>query len=291
MISKRTRVIEKLMDFIRFKRIVSKMMLNPGRRKRYLLPPEALLRHFSPEKLIINNRQCFSFRSAENPKKHIFYFHGGAYTLQPNMLHWRIISRILKKVPCKITFMEYPLTPEHSCSDAINVAADIYLKLCHPEKEEIILMGDSAGGGLALSLAQKINNENINPRPSKIILLSPWLDVSMKSKIPEGLAARDMILDRDTLKTVGDKYAGELNKDNYLCSPLYGDFTDIGEIAIFTGTNDILNIEAKKLKEKLRKGNARIAYHEYKEMQHVWIGFPIPEAIDALEKVCLFIMK
>jgi acetyl esterase/lipase len=291
MISKRAKVIEKILGFIRFKNIVSKMMLNPRRRKKYLLPPEALLRHFNPEKLNINNRECFSFSSVEDPKKHIFYFHGGAYTLQPNMLHWRIISRILKKVPCKVTFIEYPLTPEHTCNDAVNVASDIYLELCDPEKEEIILMGDSAGGGLALSLAQSIKVNDITPEPSKIVLLSPWLDVSMEWKIPEDLAAKDLILDRDTLKIIGKKYAGKINTGNYLCSPLYGDVSDIGEIAIFTSTNDILNIQAKRLKEKVIKDGGSIEYHEFKDMQHIWIGFPIPEARDAMEKVCLFIER
>ena len=291
MISKRAKAIEKILGFIQFKRIVSKMMLNPGRRKKYLLPPEVLLRHFDPEKLNINNRECFSFRSTKDPEKHIFYFHGGAYTLQPNMLHLRIISRILKRVKCKITFIDYPKTPEYTCNDAINVATGIYLELCEPGKEEIILMGDSAGGGLALSLAQSIKINDIIPEPSKIVLLSPWLDVSMESKTPEDLAARDMILDSDTLKVIGKKYAGKLNTDSYLCSPLYGKFKDIGDIAIFTSTNDILNIQAKKLREKFIKESGSIVYHEYEDMQHIWIGFPIPEARDAMEKVCSFINK
>jgi acetyl esterase/lipase len=207
------------------------------------------------------------------------------------MLHWRIINNILKRVDCKISFVEYPLTPEHTCIDAIHVATDIYQELYDPGKEEIILMGDSAGGGLALSLAQNINIKSIMPKPSKIILLSPWLDVSMGSKIPKELAEKDLILDKDTLKVVGKKYAGKLNTDNYLCSPLYGDLTDIGEISIFTSTSDILNIEARKLKEKVLKSGGSIDYHEYKDMQHVWIGFPIPEARDAMDKIYRFINK
>jgi acetyl esterase/lipase len=291
MISKRAKIIEKSIGFTRFKRMVSKMMLNPRRSNKYLLPPEILLRHFNPEKLNISNRDCFSFRSTQDPEKHIFYFHGGAYTLQPNMLHWRIINNILKRVDCKISFIDYPLTPEHTCRDAIYMALDAYLDLYGSEDKEIILMGDSAGGGLALSLAQKIKRDNINPKPSKIVLLSPWLDVSMGSKIPKDLAAKDLILDEDTLKIIGKKYAGKLNTENYLCSPLYGNFADIGEIAIFTSTNDILSIDANKLKEKVLKGGGTIDYHEYEDMQHIWIGFPIPEARDAMDKICSFINK
>ena len=83
------------------------------------------------------------------------------------------IKNILKKVPCTITFIDYPLLPEYDCMDVFSMVKDSYLDSCSAEDREIILMGDSAGGGLALALAQNINMENIYPKPSKIILLSP----------------------------------------------------------------------------------------------------------------------
>ena len=84
---------------------------------------------------------------------------------------------------------------------------------------------------------------------------------------------------------IGKKYAGELDTKHYLCSPLYGDLTNIGEIAIFTGTSDILNFQANILKDKIITNKDNLSYYEYKGMQHVWMGFPIPEATDAMEKV------
>jgi len=291
MISKQARLIAKIMSIIGLKHIISKMMLNPKRNNKSQLPPKSILRKYNTKSFSINNRNCFSFRSIENPEKHIFYFHGGAYTLQANMMHWRIIEHILKKIQCKITFVDYPLVPECTCIDALNMVMNAYLDLCNSGQQEIVLMGDSAGGGLALSLAQKIKANNIKPKPSKIILLSPWLDVSMENEISEDQAARDLILNKSTLKIIGKKYAGELNTKSYLCSPLYGNTVDIGEIALFTGTSEILNAEAKKLKKKVLKSNSDLVYHEYKDMQHVWVGFPIPEAKDAMEEVYAFIKK
>jgi len=291
MISKKARLIAKIMSIVRFKRIISKMMLNPKRHNKYQLPPKSILRKYNTQSFDIDNRKCFSFGSIEDTDKHIFYFHGGAYTLEANMMHWHIISNILKKIQCRVTFVDYPLVPEYTCTDATSMAMNAYLSLCNSDEQEIILMGDSAGGGLALSLAQNINVNNILPKPSKIILLSPWLDVSMENDISKDQEARDLILDKNTLKIIGKKYAGELNTHNYLCSPLYGNVTNIGKIALFTGTSDILNAEAKKLKDKVLRSNSSLVYHEYEDMQHVWVGFPVPEAKDAMEKVYSFIIK
>lgn len=206
-------------------------------------------------------------------------------------MHWKIIKHILNEIDCTITFINYPLVPEYTCFDTINMVMDAYSYLCNSSNQEIILMGDSAGGGLALALAQNISANNINSKPSKIILLSPWLDVSMQNEISEDLAARDLILDENTLKIIGKRYAGELNSANHLCSPLYGNLTDIGEIALFTGTSDILNGQAKILKDKVHENNGSLVYYEYENMQHVWVGYPIPEAKDALNKVCAYIKK
>jgi epsilon-lactone hydrolase len=90
---------------------------------------------------------------------------------------------------------------------------------------------------------------------------------------------------------VGKKYAGDLNSKNPLCSPLYGNLMDVGEVALFTGTNDILYVQAKRLRDSLVSHNQKVSYYEYEKMQHVWIVFPIPEAENALNIAASFINK
>ncbi len=291
MISKKAKLLEKAIGNIGIKNIVSKMMLNPNRFNKYEEPPKNFLRKYNTQSFKINDRNCFSINSTENPSKHILYFHGGAYTMQANKMHWQIIDYILKEIQCTITFVDYPLVPEYTCIDTINMVINVYSYLCNSDNQEIILMGDSAGGGLALALAQYVNSNNLMPKPSKIVLFSPWLDVSMENDITEDQATKDLILDKDTLKIIGNRYAGDLSNKDYLCSPLYGNVAHIGEIALFTGTSEILNTQAKILKDKVLIENGSLSYHEYENMQHVWVGFPIPEAKDAMEKVCAFIKK
>ena len=171
--------------------------------------------------------------------------------------------------------MDYPLAPEHQCKDNVRTVMDIYQYLFKPgNTQKRVLMGDSAGGGLALVMAQIIKNEGIVPKPQKIVMLSPWLDISMETEIPETLQESDFMLDRDQLKKNGIEYAGELSTKDALCSPYYGDSFGVGEMALFMGTQDILYIDALRFKKKAERENYDLTFYEYKDMQHDWVLFP-----------------
>ena len=131
-------------------------------------------------------------------------------------------------------------------------------------------MGDSAGAGLALALSQKLKTENIE-QPSKIILLSPWLDVSMKNPDAELIEKNDIMLKIDSLKRAGKLYAGNSNTDNYLISPINGSIEDLPEISIFIGTHDILYPDCIKLKNKLKEQKVAFNFFEYPKMFHDWM--------------------
>lgn len=289
MISKRARIFEKGLSSFGMRRIIANIMLNPKRNQKCDEPPKRFYKKYTVEHCVIDNNKCITIKHAVNPQKHIFYFHGGAYTIQAKKTHWHIVDRLLQKTQCTITFVNYPLAPEFTCPDTINMISKAYAYFCEAGDQETILMGDSAGGGLALALALLIKQNYDLPQPSKLVLLSPWLDVSMQISTSAELEKSDLLLDKEVLKAVGKKYAGELSTKDPLCSPLYGNLMDIGAVAMFTGTNDILHVQAKRLRDILADKNQKIAYYEYEAMQHVWIAFPIPEAEEALNQVAAFI--
>lgn len=291
MMSRPARFLEKSFKAIGMRNIIAKTMLNPKRRNKNEEPPKRFYMKYITEAHVIHGCKCVTIRKTENPQKHILYFHGGAYTMQAQKSHWRIVDALLQRTGCSITFINYPLSPEHTCKDTISMATEAYSFYCGTGETEIILAGDSAGGGLALSLAQQINRKGIMPKPTKLVLFSPWLDLSMRDLIPEELEQRDLVLDKDVLKTVGQRYSGDLEPTDPACSPLYDDFTGIGEIALFTGTSEILNVQAKQLRDLLKSDGRNVSYFEYEAMQHAWIAFRIPEAEDALDKAAWFINK
>ena len=139
------------------------------------------------------------------------------------------------------------------------------------KKENLIIMGDSAGGGMALALVEKIEQEKITT-PSKTILISPWLDISMENEEIKKVQEKDKMLNAELLKIAGISYAGsEENIKNYLVSPIYGPLESLENIIIYTGTNDILNPDVHLLKQKAKDKQTHIEIKETKEAVHDWL--------------------
>lgn len=264
------------------------MLNNP----KYNTPPKFIGSKYAVENFVVSNRNCYTMSPSQDTCIHIIFLHGGAYRYPSTFFHWVLIDSIMKEVPCKTTFVDYPLAPEHKCKENVSAMMDVYNKLFKKcDNQKIVLMGDSAGGGLALVMAQLIKSQNITPKPKKVVLLSPWLDISMETEIPKELQKKDVVLDRDILKKSGIDYAGALDTKDPLCSPFYGDSKDVGEIALFIGTQDILYIDALRFKKKARKENYDLDFHEYKDMLHDWVLFPINETAEAIKKIAQFIKK
>ncbi len=201
----------------------------------------------------------------------VLFLHGGAYYANITRMHWRLIEQLALSTGARFIVPDYPLAPEKSCIDAYQFMDQVYAQLLadYPTAD-IVLMGDSAGSGLALGYAQKLYMESIR-QPSRIILLSPWLDVSMTNPDLTHYEHRDKILSIDGLKIAGKAWAGEADVTDYRVSPLYGSFRLPGKISIFTGTNDLLVADARKLKHILEEQQIAFDYFEYPEMFHDWV--------------------
>jgi len=290
LISREAKMVEKTIRSIGVNNFTKKIVLTPLRLSKFLEPPKSIYKKHQVRIYEVMGRKCVNVKSAQSPAKHIMYFHGGAYSAQPTKPHWSLVDYMLTNAPLEVTFVNYPLAPEHKCPQTIEMAKAAYKAAFTGSTQEIILMGDSAGGGLAMAMAQVIERENILPKPDKIVLLSPWLDISMGDKLPEALEESDPVLDKDTLKEAGVNYAGDTDTKDFRCSPIYGKFTGEWQIAVFTGTYDILNYQANKLKDMINDSE-KLSFYEYEEMLHVWMLFPIPEARDAKEQIMEFIAK
>ncbi len=143
-------------------------------------PPRKILEFCHVHTHQINGSNVFTLTPKQKgSNKHILYLHGGAYVGGFVKVHWNFLAYLLQHLQCSITAPDYPLAPKYTYKEAFEVVATTYkslLESVHPDN--LILMGDSAGGGFALALAQKMRNETV-PTPSQLILLSPWLDITL----------------------------------------------------------------------------------------------------------------
>ena len=218
-------------------------------------------------------RKVFTIRdkSTEENTKYILYFHGGSYVAEATNNHWEFLKKIAKDTGYTIIMPDYPLTPKYNYKEVYNVVEPLYNQIIEKVgKSNLILMGDSAGGGLALGLYEKITQDNIET-PAKTILISPWLDVRLENDNIKDVEKNDTILNKETLKLAGIAYAGNDGINSYMVNPIDGDLSKIENVEIFIGTYDILNPDCKLLKEKANEVGKDIEIKEYDQAKHIWL--------------------
>ena len=221
------------------------------------------------------DRNIFIVKSKNETKSNIkiLYFHGGSYMAEATKQHWEFIENLVNDTGATVILPDYPLTPKYNYKDVFNMVIPLYKEIQQKinVNNELILMGDSAGGGLALALLESLTQEENIVMPSKTILISPWLDVRLNNSEIEKSQEKDKKLNKEALKLSGIAYAGEDGINSYLVNPIDGDLSKLTNLTIFTGTNDILNPDVHVLQEKAKQMDVRIDVKEYENATHIWL--------------------
>ncbi|MDR2828429.1 MAG: alpha/beta hydrolase [Acholeplasmatales bacterium] len=219
----------------------------------------------------------------------ILYFHGGGYINDLFSTHWRFFKEIINKTSVSLTAVRYPLAPNSNHKDVFDSSTLTYLDwIQRNEGKKLILMGDSAGGGLALALAMWARDNNYT-KVNQLILISPWLDVSMSNLTIKKVDRKDPLLSVDDLKKAGLWFASkESVKDPYI-SPIYGKHNDLPNISLFTGTADILYPDIDLFSKKIKPD--KIKYYVYEKMIHDFVLFKTVESVVASEDIISEVTK
>jgi acetyl esterase/lipase len=259
--------------------------IHPGHTAEFR-PSKRLAKACHVETSEISGQPVLTIRPKSNANdQFILFFHGGAYLRNAVKPHWDFVYLLVQQFGYTVVFPDYPLAPANGYQEVHGMIEACYQEMVAKHNPgKVILMGDSAGGGLALVLAQKLRDSTVK-QPGHIILLSPWLDLSLTNPgIPE-IEKKDALLLVKGLKAAGVAYAKDLSTRNPLVSPIYGDFLRLGKISVFTGTFDILFADARKFKGMCDQQGIEINYHEYPAMIHDWMILGFPESQQVLEQI------
>ena len=217
----------------------------------------------------------------ENNSKAIIYMHGGAYIGEINYQHLLYCRMLSRKLGAYVIAPVYPLAPNHKSMECFDVIEALYKKLLE-RHENLIIMGDSAGGGFALSFCQYLKTVEL-PQPDKIIAFSPWVDISMSN--PPYDNENDPILGEIGLREVGRSWAGDLDVKDYRVSPLYGDNKGLADALIFAGTNEIFYEDIERYVCNLKNDGVDVKFVIGEGMFHIYPLFPSPEARKAFKEI------
>jgi acetyl esterase/lipase len=225
--------------------------------------------------------------SGSSPGTTIVYLHGGGYVSEITGWHWRLIRQLVREVPARVVAPIYPLAPRATADRVVPEASRLLGEVVE-ESGPVVLAGDSAGGGMAVAASCLLRDRGA-AQPSRLVLISPFLDVTMTDERQLALAPKDKMLRRPGLREAGRLYAGSLDLDDPLVSPIYGDLRGLPPVSVFTGTHDLLDPDSRRLAELAREAGVPLELHEVRGAPHAFPVLPTRQGAAAraqLVEIC-----
>ena len=221
-------------------------------------------------------------------KNIIIYLHGGVYTYGNINAYRAMVSHLARSLNAPIVYIEYSLSPEHPFPTANNEVLKVYtaLKKKYPGYK-ITIIGDSAGGGLAITLVHDAQEANL-PIPDAIALISPWIDLKCVNNSYATKQAVDPILNKDFLYSHALMYAGNKMKE---ADPSELKFKKFPPVFLLVGTNEVLNDDSKNFYSYIKPIQAKAKLKEFPGQTHVWVFSNVnaPASVEAISDIKEFI--
>lgn len=228
--------------------------------------------------------------SPKHAQGHLLYLHGGAYCIGGPNSHKDMVARLAKFTGRTVWLIDYRLAPEHPFPAARDDALAAYQALLDDTGEAPVVAGDSAGGGLTLSLALTLRDQGITLPPS-LVLFSPWVDLTCSGGTLTSNQAVDPMLNPDWLTASSKLYAGATAVTDPGVSPLYGDFSGLPKVLIQVGSDEILLDDSLRLEAQMKAAGADVTLHQYQGLWHVFQihASLLSRSRQAMEQVAAFI--
>ena len=251
---------------------------------RFNLPPtvarfalERLSRVFpQPKGVKLRQLRIAGVRAEEiKPQAHtsqmIFHIHGGAFFVGSIKTHRAFLSEIALRSQMQVLHLDYPLAPENKFPEAGDAIYDVYQTLLAQgvQPKDIIVSGDSCGANLALALALRLKEEDKTQLPSGLILMSPFLDLTLTGESLRYNQKHDALLCTEGLEAGIDFYVPKhLDPSIATISPLFGDFAGLPPTLVQIGSKEILLSDAQRFEIKAKEAKVDVEYKLYTGMWH-----------------------
>ena len=222
------------------------------------------------------------------PGRTLLYLHGGGFVSPLDRAHWRYVARLARRFDLRVVLPEYPLAPAHSWRDSHEALLRLFEQVAIESPGGVVLAGDSAGGGYALALAQAIAARP-GPQPTRLVLVSPWVDLTDQTPGTVEAAGRDPWLKLSRLRLFGQWWAGDDDVTRAEVSPLNGDLTGLPPALMWCGTHDLLQPQCRLLADRAAAQAWDLRYVEEPGLIHVYPILPVPEARRALAELTDFL--
>jgi acetyl esterase/lipase len=231
----------------------------------------------------------------ENSKQQIIlYFHGGGYVSCSAATHRPITSALARLCQMKVFALDYRLAPEHRYPAALDDALEAYRWLLREgfPANRIVLAGDSAGGGLILSLLLRLRDEKLK-LPACAVCFSAWADLAGTGASVQSNDNRCALFHPPNIGEFAAAYLGDASPFNIYASPVFAEFGGMPPTLLQVGSTELLLDDARRVHEKIQKAGGASELEIYEDVPHDWQMFDgfIPEGRASLVQAAAFIEK
>lgn len=251
--------------------------------------------HVHLESLKLDNRLEAEWLRPRNahPTRVLLYLHGGGYVLGSLNTHRSLVGSLAQRSGLNVLTINYRKAPDHPFPAALDDAKRAYRWLLRQghAATDIVLAGDSAGGGLALALLLALREAG-QPAPAAGIGLSPWTDLNLPITALRRVAREEgLLLEALQMRTWGPLYAHKTPLDHPLLSPAQADLHGLPPLLIQVSTAEMLYEDVLKFVAKARTAGVPVTLQTFEGLVHWWHLFwrIVPEARQALDQVAMFL--
>ncbi|TGP26163.1 MULTISPECIES: alpha/beta hydrolase [unclassified Mesorhizobium] len=252
-------------------------------------PPVLLKARLDITETSVDGFPVYEIAPRAGERRRILYMHGGAFVFQITSYHWVLIAEMVERLGFGVTVPIYPIAPEHNFHDMFGMVGDVYRRMLEEtDAADIVFMGDSAGGNMAVVLTMMAAEEGL-PAPSRHVLISPGLDMSLSN--PEVFEAErnDPWLGISGGLEAIRLYSAGIDRADWRISPLYGDLSVLPKTLLLTGSRDLLSPDNLIFAERARGAGVEVDVVYEEGMFHVWPLIEMPEARRARDSIVNFL--
>jgi monoterpene epsilon-lactone hydrolase len=222
----------------------------------------------------------------------LLHLHGGGYVMGSCTSHRALTAQVASACGIQGVLPEYRLAPEHPFPAALEDGVAVYQALLDTglAPGNIVLLGDSAGGGLTLATLVALRDAG-TPLPAAAVLLSPFTDLTFSGPSIQTRAETDPWLTPLLLEPTSAHYVGDVDRADSRVSPLFADLRGLPPLFIHAGDQEILLSDSTRLAGRARAAGVAVECEVWPELWHVFHLFApaLPEANDAIAKIGAYV--
>ncbi|MFF8928816.1 alpha/beta hydrolase [Streptomyces longwoodensis] len=221
----------------------------------------------------------------------LLYLHGGGYVVGSPDTHAGLVGELARRAGLRAVSVDYRTAPEHPFPAAVDDGLAAYRELlADTDPRDLVLAGDSAGGGLSIATMLAAREAGL-PQPAAVVLFSPWVDLTLAGGSIRTKEDADPLFVEADLRDYADLYLGPTDPAHPLASPLFADLTGLPPLLVQVGANEVLLDDAVRLAGRAGADDVEVTLEVGPGLPHVFQHYygRLDEADAALDRAARFL--